>query len=219
MYKSNYNPYLKKLITKNIILLLTYIVVVFILFYLVLNISDKLEAKLFIITIIMVISFVINIKIIDIKKIFVGMKAEHYVNNLLEKNGVIFSKNLIINNREIDQIIYYPKLVVLETKYGKGRIYKKINKNITINDKDINKNYINQAIRNCKNINIIIKKSGFNFIFEPVLCFSNSFGEIINGEVTIVSGERIVGYLYDNKNIDLKTAIIIKNFIENIWFK
>jgi|688.fasta_scaffold239492_1 hypothetical protein len=216
MNKSNYNPFLKKLIIKNIFLLLLYIIVIFILLYLLLNFSDRLEDRLFYIIFVIIIFFALKYKIIDIKKIFAGLKAEIYVNKLLEKNGVIYSKNIIINNREIDQVIYYPKLVVLETKYGKGRISKKINKNITINNKSINKNNIDQVIRNCKTINIITKKSGYNYIFEPVLCFSNSFGDIVNGEVTIVSGDSIIGYLYENKNIDIKSAIMLKNFIENI---
>jgi len=216
MNKSNYNPFLKKLIIKNILLLSLYINVIFILFYLLLNFSNRLEDRLFFIIFVIIIFFALKYKIIDIKKIYAGLKAEIYVNKLLEKNGVIYSKNIIINNREIDQVIYYPKLVVLETKYGKGRIDKKINKNITINNKSINKNNIDQVIRNCKTINIITKKSGYNYIFEPVLCFSNSFGDIVNGEVTIVSGDSIIDYLYNNKNIDIKSAIMLKNFIENI---
>lgn len=216
MSKNNYNPYLKKMIIKNLCILSIYFIILFIILFLFINLSDRIEERLFYLCIIMTIIFAFNYKIINIKKILAGIKAEKYVNSILKSNGVIFSSNVIINDREIDHIIYYPKLVVLETKYGKGRITKKINNSITINNKSINKNNIKQAIRNCNIINIITKKSGYNLSFEPVLCFSNSFGEIVYGEVVIVSGESLISYLYKNKNMDIKSAMMIKNFLDNI---
>lgn len=208
IFSNNYNPYIKKLFYKKIVIFALAMSLLFFSVFL----SVKIDPWFALATIILL--YYIKLELINLKKLYAGIASEIKVNKILDKAGVLYNKNIIINNREIDQIIYYPKLIILETKYGKGKIYD--GNNIKIGKKNINKKDILQARKNCDIVNNILERNGYKEKFYPGLCYSFAYGDILYRDVYILNCRNLINFLNNKTNINKAKAFEIKKLIENI---
>ena len=212
-----YNNYLNKLFIKKAIFIL--ILFILVLLSVVFMYRYRVEQKFLLIgSIFILITIGYSRKLyIDLIKLYVGIKAEVKVNNTLKSSGVMFSRNIIIKGTEIDNIVFFPTLLVMETKYGKGSILKSGN-NYYVGKKLITNKMFSQIDRNLNKFNLILpidlqKAKG-------VLCFSDGEGilELNNGKLFLVGNRSLSKWLKNQKPeplLSYDSAAKFKKFIEN----
>ena len=212
-----YNNYLNKLFIKKAIFIL--ILFILVLLSVVFMYRYRVEQKFLLIgSIFILITIGYSRKLyIDLIKLYVGIKAEVKVNNTLKSSGVMFSRNIIIKGTEIDNIVFFPTLLVMETKYGKGSILKSGN-NYYVGKKLITNKMFSQIDRNLNKFNLILpidlqKAKG-------VLCFSEGEGilELNNGKLFLVGNRSLSKWLKNQKPeplLSYDSAAKFKKFIEN----
>ena len=212
-----YNNYLNKLFIKKAIFIL--ILFILVLLSVVFMYRYRVEQKFLLIGSIFILIIIgYSRKLyIDLIKLYVGIKAEVKVNNTLKSSGVMFSRNIIIKGTEIDNIVFFPTLLVMETKYGKGSILKSGN-NYYVGKKLITNKMFSQIDRNLNKFNLILpidlqKAKG-------VLCFSEGEGilELNNGKLFLVGNRSLSKWLKNQKAeplLSYDSAAKFKKFIEN----
>ena len=212
-----YNNYLNKLFIKKAIFIL--ILFILVLLSVVFMYRYRVEQKFLLIgSIFILITIGYSRKLyIDLIKLYVGIKAEVKVNKTLKSSGVMFSRNIIIKGTEIDNIVFFPTLLVMETKYGKGSILKSGN-NYYVGKKLITNKMFSQIDRNLNKFNLILpidlqKAKG-------VLCFSEGEGilELNNGKLFLVGNRSLSKWLKNQKAeplLSYDSAAKFKKFIEN----
>ena len=212
-----YNNYLNKLFIKKAIFIL--ILFILVLLSVVFMYRYRVEQKFLLIgSIFILITIGYSRKLyIDLIKLYVGIKAEVKVNKTLKSSGVMFSRNIIIKGTEIDNIVFFPTLLVMETKYGKGSIFKSGN-DYYVGKKLITNKMFSQIDRNLNKFNLILpidlqKAKG-------VLCFSEGEGilELNNGKLFLVGNRSLSKWLKNQKAeplLSYDSAAKFKKFIEN----
>ena len=212
-----YNNYLNKLFIKKAIFIL--ILFILVLLSVVFMYRYRVEQKFLLIGSIFILIIIgYSRKLyIDLIKLYVGIKAEVKVNKTLKSSGVMFSRNIIIKGTEIDNIVFFPTLLVMETKYGKGSILKSGN-NYYVGKKLITNKMFSQIDRNLNKFNLILpidlqKAKG-------VLCFSEGEGilELNNGKLFLVGNRSLSKWLKNQKPeplLSYDSAAKFKKFIEN----
>ena len=212
-----YNNYLNKLfIKKAIFILILFILVLLSVAFMYRYRVDEKFLLIGSIFILIIIGYSRKLYI-DLIKLYVGIKAEVKVNKTLKSSGVMFSRNIIIKGTEIDNIVFFPTLLVMETKYGKGSILKSGN-NYYVGKKLITNKMFSQIDRNLNKFNLILpidlqKAKG-------VLCFSEGEGilELNNGKLFLVGNRSLSKWLKNQKPeplLSYDSAAKFKKFIEN----
>ena len=212
-----YNNYLNKLFIKKAIFIL--ILLSLAILSLALMYRYRVEKNLLLIGFIYILITIIYVKklYIELIKLYIGIKAEVKVNKTLKSSGVLFSRNIIIKGTEVDNIVYYPTLLVMETKYGKGRILKAGN-NYYVGKKLITNKMFTQIDRNLKKVNMILPNDFQKA--KGVLCFSDAEGvmELNNGKLFLVGNRSLSIWLNNQKSellMSYDSAAKFKKFIEN----
>lgn len=212
-----YNNYLNKLFIKKAIFIL--ILLSLAILSLALMYRYRVEKNFLLIGFIYILITIIYVKklYIELIKLYVGIKAEVKVNKTLKSSGVLFSRNIIIKGTEVDNIVYYPTLLVMETKYGKGRILKAGN-NYYVGKKLITNKMFTQIDRNLKKVNMILPNDFQKA--KGVLCFSDAEGviELNNGKLFLVGNRSLSNWLNNQKSellMSYDSAAKFKKFIEN----
>ena len=212
-----YNNYLNKLFIKKAIFIL--ILFILVLLSVAFMYRYRVEQKFLLIgSIFILITIGYSRKLyIDLIKLYVGIKAEVKVNNTLKSSGVMFSRNIIIKGTEIDNIVFFPTLLVMETKYGKGSILKSGN-NYYVGKKLITNKMFSQIDRNLNKFNLILPNDLQKA--KGVLCFSDGEGilELNNGKLFLVGNRSLSKWLKNQKPeplLSYDSAAKFKKFIEN----
>ena len=212
-----YNNYLNKLFIKKAIFIL--ILFILVLLSVVFMYRYRVEQKFLLIgSIFILITIGYSRKLyIDLIKLYVGIKAEVKVNKTLKSSGVMFSRNIIIKGTEIDNIVFFPTLLVMETKYGKGSILKSGN-NYYVGKKLITNKMFSQIDRNLNKFNLILPNDLQKA--KGVLCFSDGEGilELNNGKLFLVGNRSLSKWLKNQKPeplLSYDSAAKFKKFIEN----
>ncbi len=212
-----YNNYLNKLFIKKAIFILILLASAFL--SIAIMYRYRVEKNYLLIGFIYILFTIFYVKklYIEMIKLYVGIKAEVKVNKTLKSSGVLFSRNIIIKGTEIDSIVFFPSLLVMETKYGKGSIIKSGN-NYYVGKKVITDKMFTQIDRNLKKVNMILPN---NFQkAKGVLCFSDAEGvmELNNGKLFLVGNRSLSKWLKTQNSgliMNYESAVNLKKFIEN----
>ena len=211
-----FNQYLYKLYLKKVVYLVFFIIIIFLSLFTLFSYNNNIVK--FSTALIISISIIYIRKMsIDIKKIYAGIKAEIKVNKTLKLSGVLFSRNVTIKGSEIDNIVYFPVFTVIETKYGKGKIYRS-GDNYYVGRKIVSEKMLKQIERNLKIIKTLFPRNTGNA--KGVLCFSEADGiiEISNGGIYLVGNKNLSFWLKNQEQFKLDTfnnSLELKKIIEN----
>ena len=211
-----FNQYLYKLYLKKVVYLVFFIIIIFLSLFTLFSYNNNIVK--FSTALIISISIIYIRKMsIDIKKIYAGIKAEIKVNKTLKLSGVLFSRNVTIKGSEIDNIVYFPVFTVIETKYGKGKIYRS-GDNYYVGRKIVSEKMLKQIERNLKIIKTLFPRNTGNA--KGVLCFSEAEGiiEISNGGIYLVGNKNLSFWLKNQEQFKLDTfnnSLELKKIIEN----
>ena len=211
-----FNQYLYKLYLKKVVYLVFFMIIIFLSLFTLFSYNNNIVK--FSTAIIISISIIYIRKMsIDIKKIYAGIKAEIKVNKTLKLSGVLFSRNVTIKGSEIDNIVYFPVFTVIETKYGKGKIYRS-GDNYYVGRKIVSEKMLKQIERNLKIIKTLFPRNTGNA--KGVLCFSEAEGiiEISNGGIYLVGNKNLSLWLKNQEQFKLDTfnnSLELKKIIEN----
>ena len=211
-----FNQYLYKLYLKKVVYLVFSIIIIFLSLFTLFSYNNNI-VKLSTALIISISIIYIRKMSIDIKKIYAGIKAEIKVNKTLKLSGVLFSRNVTIKGSEIDNIVYFPVFTVIETKYGKGKIYRS-GDNYYVGRKIVSEKMLKQIERNLKIIKTLFPRNTGNA--KGVLCFSEAEGiiEISNGGIYLVGNKNLSFWLKNQEQFKLDTfnnSLELKKIIEN----
>ena len=211
-----FNQYLYKLYLKKVVYLVFFIIIIFLSLFTLFSYNNNI-VKLSTALIISISIIYIRKMSIDIKKIYAGIKAEIKVNKTLKLSGVLFSRNVTIKGSEIDNIVYFPVFTVIETKYGKGKIYRS-GDNYYVGRKIVSEKMLKQIERNLKIIKTLFPRNTGNA--KGVLCFSEAEGiiEISNGGIYLVGNKNLSFWLKNQEQFKLDTfnnSLELKKIIEN----
>ena len=211
-----FNQYLYKLYLKKVVYLVFFMIIIFLSLFTLFSYNNNIVK--FSTALIISISIIYIRKMsIDIKKIYAGIKAEIKVNKTLKLSGVLFSRNVTIKGSEIDNIVYFPVFTVIETKYGKGKIYRS-GDNYYVGRKIVSEKMLKQIERNLKIIKTLFPRNTGNA--KGVLCFSEAEGiiEISNGGIYLVGNKNLSFWLKNQEQFKLDTfnnSLELKKIIEN----
>lgn len=211
-----FNQYLYKLYLKKVVYLVFSIIIIFLSLFTLFSYNNNI-VKLSTALIISISIIYIRKMSIDIKKIYAGIKAEIKVNKTLKLSGVLFSRNVTIKGSEIDNIVYFPVFTVIETKYGKGKIYKS-GDNYYVGRKVVSEKMLKQIDRNLKIIKTLFPRNTGNA--KGVLCFSEAEGiiEVSKGGIYLVGNKNLSFWLKNQEQFKLDTfnkSLELKKIIEN----
>lgn len=212
-----FNQYLYKLYLKKAAYLVFFIIIIFLSLFSVFSYKINNIVKFSTALIISISIIYIRKMYIDIKKIYAGIKAEIKVNQTLKLSGVLFSRNVTIKGSEIDNIVYFPVFTVIETKYGKGKIYKSGDK-YYVGRKVVSEKMLKQIDRNLKIIKTLFPRNTGNA--KGVLCFSEAEGilEVSKGGIYLVGNQNLSFWLKNQEQLKLDTfnkSLELKKIIEN----